>query len=242
MTDKISEEVRAIAPIVNLTGKLNEAVRTGSFDTVRDILSDIDKENQKVAELLFIRSCRENSINAVKILLDTGYKLKLNEGLFVATDHGHVELSKLLLDAGAGDNGYFDHCLTNCCLAGLPEIVQLILDKIKMLVLFDDSSVDFDHAFRMACLGNHPDIVRLVDPYVRNDNPCYNPDIWTNLFVECCGWGHYEIVKYLLEKHDLQNSYREALVMAFKSRNYRIAMYLAKKLFKEKLIKPKQSK
>jgi ankyrin repeat protein len=77
---------------------------------------------------IFIEYVKKNNINVVNFLMKRGVKAYLDSALYQSTFHGHYEITKLLLEAGANPNINNGSPLIFAARYGYLNIVKLLLE------------------------------------------------------------------------------------------------------------------
>jgi ankyrin repeat protein len=140
--------------------KLILAAELGNTKLLRELIdsgANVDTENELEETALMVAS-REGRVDAVKLLLQKG--ADTDGALVRAVDAGHVEIAKLLLNAGSEIQS---DALCHASAAGNVPLVELLLEKGADV---NESSANDDQyeatPLILASANGHGDVVKLL--------------------------------------------------------------------------------
>ena len=142
-----------------------------------------------------LTSCLENNVVHVERLLQKAFDPNERGYLFVAATKGHLEVVRLLLEAGADKDAAERHRpLHFAALEGHLEVVRLLLEAGADK---DAADTDGDTALHIAALGGRLEVVRLLlDAAAEKDAAARHGETALHFAAQ---EGHLEVVRLLLE-------------------------------------------
>jgi ankyrin repeat protein len=197
-----------------------------------EVLAELDLTH--ISRKMILENIRKNNIPFVKVLLQIK-DLKIIEpsnAITTATQHGHTEIVRLLLEDGRADPSANDNnAIKHACCEGHIEIVRLLLQDPRVnpdvnyygattnghvdvvrLLLEDgraDPSSQFNLAIRNASERGHTEIVRLLLQWSSGTNRVV-PTMFNNSALRrACSRAHTKVVKLLLKDPRVLASIRD---------------------------------
>ena len=178
--------------------KFMEVIKNNNIDLVKEyIKAGADVHCKDDWALRW--ACRHGHPEVVKLLLEAGADVHADEyALRLASIGGHTEVVKLLHEAGADAHADDDYALRCASCNGHTEVVKVLLEA------GDDVHACDDHALRWASSNGHTEVVKLLLEAGADVHACDDHALqWAS------SNGHTETVK-LLEKYiDNQKTHKE---------------------------------
>ena len=208
-----------------------------------EILAELDLTN--ISREMVLENIRNNNIPFVKVLLQIKnleptdcLSCLLSNAVSLATQHGHTEIVRLLLEDGRADPSANDNnAIKHACCEGHIEIVRLLLQDPRVnpdvnyygvttitlaienghvdvvrLLLEDgraDPSSQFNLAIRNASEKGHTEIVQLLLQWSSGTNRV-DPTMFNNSALRrACSRAHTKVVKLLLKDPRVLASIRD---------------------------------
>ena len=154
----------------------------------------------------------------VKYLFEQGIDVKIDQALVVASANGHLEIVKYLVEYGANVNTQNDDSLLLATSLGKLEVVEYLIDHGANVHANNDKiiidAVKSGNLKLIKYLVEHGANVHILDDQV---------------IVHACGvGGNLDIVKYLVEEHniDVHSQDDKALIIASRAKKFDIVQYL----------------
>ena len=176
-----------------------------------------------------IIAAADNDNKTINFLLENGYNINQIDSLgctalAAASKNGHVEIVKILLNAGAktttGYLSYFGDPLLVACEKGHIEVVKILLQAGANVNVVDISS--FDTALMKAIKNGHAEVVKIL---LNAGVSKYGEEL-----IAASEKGHIEVIKILLET-EIDVNYENkkgftALTLAIKNGHIEVAKTL----------------
>lgn len=139
---------------------------------------------------VFLYGCESGCFETVRTNFIPDEEI-LNQGLYKACKHGHIDVVRLLVKNGASS---WDWGLVNACLSGDIVIVQLMIDL---------GARSWNSGLSQACLKGHKEIIKLM---IEKGATC-----WHMAIINCYVGGHFDAIKMIFDIPDINIDVEQVL-------------------------------
>ena len=172
-------------------------------------------------DLDFTNACRYGHVEVVKLLLEAGVDptSNNNKAIKYACGNGHVEVVKLLLKAGVNPSVSDDYPLRIACENGHLEVVKVLLEWRGPNGEFIDPS-DGEISLGISCKNGHVEVVKVLLEWRGPNGEFVDPLANDNRPIQIAELNnHLEVVKVLLQDHRADPSFEDNRLIKYACRS-----------------------